>query len=1019
MNRFRKRKRRNRRIAGVVVGLSILYLVVGFFVLPGVVKSQVQQRLALMLGREVAVAKVCVNPITFSVTMEGLSVKERDGEAEFAGWDRLYVNGGFWSSLFGAWHVQDIALDGFRGAVIIHPDGSLNASDLLATLTAGRETSPPGTDARPVRIGVVAVTQAKLTVADDSQSRPFRTQFAPVDFVVTDFHTGGGSDAPYRFMAVTEAGERLEWAGTINAAPFRSVGTLKMDGIVLGKYAPYHAPYMQADIRRGTLSVGGGYEVNLSADGRIVRWHDGVVTLSDIEVIERTNGRLALALPALSITGIEMDGLNQKAAVARVVVEGGKVYARREVDGTINLLRMFEPGTASATEEGSSAGSPQGEHAPDISLGQLLVAGFAAEWVDLAAPWPAQADVTEFNLSLLNFSLADGASMPVDASLTWAPTGTVAVKGEIALFPRLTATLQTDVSALSLEPFGPYVEGFFNARIAQGTLATTGRVVFVADEMTPNWSVESEVLVAGLVLEDPASGDEIAGLARLELSGVQATPASVTVAGVTLADPRVNAWVTEEGVLNLTALVKAQPDDPQAGVDDATAVALRQPSAPGPVIAIHRVDISGGGITFVDRSVEPNIRIALDSLTGTVIGLSSATRARGDVDFKASIDGVGPVTIAGRLDPLGQRPFVDLKVESRNVDLSSFSPYSARYAGYALARGRLRLDVDFRLDDNRLNAENVVTLDQFTFGPASNSPDATKLPVRLAVALLKDTKGRIVIYIPIQGQTDDPEFRLGRVIGRVIVNLLTKAAVSPFALLGSMFGGGGDELAFQEFAPGTSTLLASEQPKLATMIKALNERPALNVVVLGSVDRAADTEALRTVVFESMVRARLSVNEGDGEVDAEDYAATVKAMFDESFPPGTEGGTPLPPPPPMVTPPPPADGVVERMMDALTLKTRREQQAVEAENARRAAAYAAALEMIAGQGLPLEEMAARLTARVEVPPGELRKLASARAAAVRDHFVVAGQVGADRVILAQSEDPARQTSGAKTFLELQ
>ena len=184
-------------------------------------------------------------------------------------------------------------------------------------------------------------------------------------------------------------------------------------------------------------------------------------------------------------------------------------------------------------------------------------------------------------------------------------------------------------------------------------------------------------------------------------------------------------------------------------------------------------------------------------------------------------------------------------------------------------------------------------------------------------------------------------------------------------------------------------------------------------------DRAADTEALRTVVFESMVRARLGVNEGDGELDSEDYAATVKAMFDESFPPGTEGGTPLPPPPPMVTPPPPADGVVERMVDALTLKTRREQQAVEAENARRAVAYAAALEMIAGQGLPLEEMAARLTARVEVPPGELRKLALARAAAVRDHFVVAGQVGADRVILAQSEDPARQTSGAKTFLELQ
>jgi hypothetical protein len=291
--------------------------------------------------------------------------------------------------------------------------------------------------------------------------------------------------------------------------------------------------------------------------------------------------------------------------------------------------------------------------------------------------------------------------------------------------------------------------------------------------------------------------------------------------------------------------------------------------------------------------------------------------------------------------------------------------------------------------------------------------------VRLAVSLLKDAKGQIVIDVPIQGQTDDPEFRVGRVVARVIVNLLTKAAVSPFALLGSMFGGGGEELAFQEFAPGTATLLESEQPKLATMIKALNERPALNVVVSGSVEVAADTGALRTVLFRSLVRSRMGVNDGDGELDPEGYAAAVKAMFDESFPPGTEGGTPLPPPPPVMTPPPPADGVIERVVDALTLKSRREQQAAETENARRAAAYAEALEMIARQGLPLEEMVARLTAKVEVTPMDLRKLASARAAAVRDHFVVAGMVSAGRVILAESEDRALQTSGAKTFLELQ
>ncbi len=1023
MNRIRKRKRRNRRILGVVVGLSILYLGVGFLVLPRVVKTQVQQRLAAVLARDVGVEKVRVNPLTLSVTIEGVSVKERDGAAEFAGWDRLYVNAEFWTSLVGAWRVRSIALDGFRAAAIVNPDGSLNLSDLLETLTAGTDVTAPteaeAKPARPVQIRSVAVTQARLTVVDDSRSQPFRTQFGPVDFVLTDFHTGGGSDAPYRFEAVTESGERLEWSGTVNAAPFRSVGRLKIDGIVLGKYSPYHAPFVQADVRRGTLSLGGRYEVDLTEGNRVVRWHEGSVVLRDVEVIDRGNGRLALSLPALAITEIEADGLDRKAAIGRIAIEGGKVHARREVDGTINLLRMIEPETAPGANADPSAAAPSDDRAPDVTVGELSVTGFAAEWVDLAAPWPAQAEVTALDLSLSNLTLAEGATMPLIVSLNWAPTGAVAIKGDVTLFPWPKATLQADVADLSLVPFGPYVEGFVNARVAQGTLSTTSRFTFAAGEAAPDWSTESELQVAGLSIEDPASGDEIAGFARLELSGIQATPAAVTVAGITLTDLRANAVVAEDGTLNLAALMKTQAEEPLAAATATAVSPLRQQSSSGPVIAIHRINFLGGNVTFSDHSVQPDVRVALSGLSGTVIGLSSATRARGDVAIKASVEGVGPVAITGRLDPLGQRPFVDLKVESRNVDLPLFSPYSAKYAGYELARGKLRLDVNFRLDDTRLNAENVVTLDQFTFGAASSSPDATKLPVRLAVALLKDTRGQIVIDVPIQGRTDDPEFRIGRVVVRVIVNLLTKAAVSPFALLGSMFGGGGEELAYQEFAPGTAVLLDSERPKLATMIKALNERPALNVIVAGSVDLTPDTEALRKVAFETLVRARMGATASEGTMDPEGYAAVVKAMFDDSFPPGTEGGTPLPPPPPTVTPSTPPEGVIERVVDVFTMKSRREQQAAEAENARRAAAYETALEMIAEQGLPLEEMVSRLTELVEVTDGDLRGLASARASTVMEYIIGAGRVSQDRVILAEDGNPVRRTSGAKALLELQ
>ncbi len=138
------------------------------------------------------------------------------------------------------------------------------------------------------------------------------------------------------------------------------------------------------------------------------------------------------------------------------------------------------------------------------------------------------------------------------------------------------------------------------------------------------------------------------------------------------------------------------------------------------------------------------------------------------------------------------------------MDLLPLSPYSGKFAGYELARGKLELDLKYHLEGKKIDASNVVTLNQFTFGDPVNSPDATKLPVRLGVALLKDTDGNIVI------DADPGHHGMTRIFCTaawccVIVNLLTKAAISPFSLLAA-FGGGGDELGYQEFAPGSAAI---------------------------------------------------------------------------------------------------------------------------------------------------------------------------------------------------------------------
>jgi hypothetical protein len=420
--------------------------------------------------------------------------------------------------------------------------------------------------------------------------------------------------------------------------------------------------------------------------------------------------------------------------------------------------------------------------------------------------------------------------------------------------------------------------------------------------------------------------------------------------------------------------------------------------------------------------------MAIGAFGGTVAGLSSENMARADVDLHGVVDGAGPVAITGKLDPLGEKKFVDLKIDFKNVDLLPTSPYMGKFAGYELARGKLVVDSKFHLEGKAIDATNVVTLNQFTFGAATNSLDATGLPVRLGVALLKDMDGKIVIDLPVQGSLDDPNFRIGKVVMRVIVNLLTKVATSPFALLGSMFGGGGDELAYQEFSPGGADLLPAQMSKLETMVKALTNRPGVNLGIEGGFDSGADAYALKRKKLDEKVRgaiweARHAVDPNIAPpaalvISDDERQAMIKTLFDAKFPPGTEFGAPLPPPPAVKAAPAGAKpGIFKRVINAITFRGdgSAKTPAVEEKSASTSTADAGATPT----GPSLEEMTGRLAETMTVDDNDLRALAEMRSRTVRDYFLNIGHIAPDRLFLTQGTSAASTNKGPRVFLSLQ
>jgi hypothetical protein len=289
----------------------------------------------------------------------------------------------------------------------------------------------------------------------------------------------------------------------------------------------------------------------------------------------------------------------------------------------------------------------------------------------------------------------------------------------------------------------------------------------------------------------------------------------------------------------------------------ATATTAPVTNAPLPQISIGAIAISNAVVSFTDRSLSPDVNLAIKEMNGYVAGISTEQLQHADVNLRAMVDGVGPVTITGLINPLNGAQTNTIKISLKDMDLTPASPYAAKFTGYRIAQGKLNLDLAYDLVGKNLSSKNVITLDRFTFGEKVESPDATKLPVRLAIAILKDREGKIVLDVPIEGSTDDPKFRISKVVWGALENILLKVATSPFSLLGAAFGGGGEEMGYQDFAPGYAVLSDDGKKKLDSLLKAMHERPSLELEISGSVDPDGDREGLQRAALDQQIRTKL------------------------------------------------------------------------------------------------------------------------------------------------------------------
>jgi hypothetical protein len=553
--------------------------------------------------------------------------------------------------------------------------------------------------------------------------------------------------------------------------------------------------------------------------------------------------------------------------LASVTLDQLDVQATRDPQGQWAMLPSTKP-TKPTTLGKAAKPASSTSAAPMVNVAEVRCKACKVVVDDQTVTPTARLSLQQADLGLKGVSSDLGRTLGFDLNGLAQGKGRVKLAGDVRVQPLLLHA-QIAIAGLDLKAAQSYAAPHLNIALVGAKADVNGKLSLEAGsnkaEAPLNARYQGRFALTDLRTQDSVTQADFLRWRSLALDGLDVAwkdqALNADLGRIALNDFYGRIIINPNGKLNLSELVKHEvgaedkslttPQVPGASASAAspaaapTAAAASAPTAPATAMNLRwqGIKLSKGRVDFTDTFIKPNYSARLTQVEGSVSAVASTKPEPATVKIAGAVDDSAPLLITGQLHPLGPRLYTDIQGSAKGIELTRLTPYAARYAGYAIEKGTLSVTVHYKVDNGKLEADNQIFLDQLTFGDKVDSPDATSLPVQFAVSLLKNSRGEIDVNLPISGSLDDPQFSVGGIVWHVLVNLISKAVTSPFALLSG--GGGHDELGYVPFEPGNDDLSDSARQSLDTLAAKLADRPQIKLEATGRADAAVDEEGLR------------------------------------------------------------------------------------------------------------------------------------------------------------------------------
>ncbi len=768
-------------------------------------------------------------------------------------------------------HIEKIALEGFHLNAKRKRDKAIDILRYFQVQSEPTLENKPEEKTRPwnVQLQTLALKNISANFEDRTITPKVVTQLNNLEIEAKDISLTGEKPLHFNLSLLLNDSFKCRGEGSIAHKVLQGNAHLQCKNFDLVHYRPYldaaassALAVYNVKLKRASLDFDTKVKLKTINKKLFVQVEDTNASLNHLHLSERKKNKRVLSLEALNFSNFAFDGINRALQIGKVSLQSPKIYAVLDAKAKMNFEDLI------VTKKSKNSRKSEQRKPFAFLVKHFAIYNAKVDFKDETLKPAARQVVDKIYFHAYNINAKKYSWLRYRLSSRINNKGKFFAHGKLRHTP-LKEKGSVQIVRLPLTSLTPYVQKKAFINVADGKLSVDAQTAYGVTKKSPDLRVQGRISLEDFFLNDSRNSLPVFSINDVNVSKFtfELNPNRLYVDSVDLKSFYIDALVNKNKEMNYAKLLK--PSDSNATKETNT---TQFP------VKIAKVNIVDGNAKFADLSIPLQFRTNIHDLNGAIYAISNDSNETSYVDIDGEVDAYGSTKLKGRINSANPKEFTDLHFNFQNIDLHSLSGYSASFAGYEIAQGKLFLDLGYKIKNSELLGSNNILIKKIKLGKENSDENVTKLPLGFVIGLLEDSDGVIDIDMPVEGNVDAPDFKYGALLWKTFGKLIVRAVTSPFRFLGSLMGLDSDALEYAEFEAGSSKITPTQREKIDNIAKMMQKKPKVVLQLTPKYDAKQDKLALQKKKLITLVMQKSGIKN-----EKEHESAMTIAMLEDIY----------------------------------------------------------------------------------------------------------------------------------------